>query len=173
MIPWRSNQVVAAFLLGLGGITAATEACRCAQVPLEVAVPILGLAGVLAFAGSLLAMLAASLWRNRVRRAVRGGRRDVRDLCVAFLKSCQGTPGSRRRPGEAPLLLDDPVPGGVARLRRALAEVGVQASAAEVWEYVLLCRWAQRRLQGKTAPRKAGWLPAGQPGRPAELKCAG
>lgn len=161
MIPWRSTQVIGAFVAGLVAIRVTSEVCLRAQVPLWAAVPALVLAGAVGFTGALLVLLRASFRRNRVRRAVRQGWPGVRDLCAAVLR--QGWAETGR--DEGPLFLDDRATVEVQRLRRALAQAGVLASSAEVKEYLLLCRWARRSGAGVRPGDEVTWLPAS--GRPA------
>ncbi len=80
MRPGEARRMVGAFVASLGAVTLATEACLRAQVPLWAAVPTLALAGMAAFAVSLLVALAIDARRTRLRRRSRQRRRD---LCLA------------------------------------------------------------------------------------------
>lgn len=173
MIPWRANQVVTAFVAALGGVTAATEACLKRSVPLGTAALLVAAAGVLTFTGALSALALLSFARNPVRRAVRRGRRKVREACAAYLRR-QRLRRVAQRPGDGdPLFLDDVPPEEVAELRRALASAGLQVTSTEILEYVAWCRWLGPRRSGslrRTAPGCARWAgsgPAGSAGRRA------
>jgi hypothetical protein len=171
MIPWRSTQVIEAFVAGLLAIAAAKEGLMYAGAPLVAAVFGLALAGFSAVAVVLALALGAGLSRNRLRQAVRRGRSEVRALCETFLAAEQGA-ADRRSRVEQPLFLDDPPSAEVARLRRALAGLGVRATAAEVREYLFWCRFAQRRA-GRVATARVRSLAAERQGRRLQVRRAG
>lgn len=81
MIPWRYNQVVLAFVLSLGAVNAATEACLRARVPLQAAVLLLALAGALTFTLTFTLFYRVNVRHNRIRQAsARRLRREAREF---------------------------------------------------------------------------------------------
>lgn len=69
MIPWRYNQVIMSFVLSLGAVNLATEACLRARVPWWASVPLLAFAGLGTFAVALLTFGRVNVQRNRARMA--------------------------------------------------------------------------------------------------------
>ena len=174
MIPWRANQMAAAFVAALAGVTVATQACLARGVPFGTAVLLLAFSGALIFSGALLAMALVGFARNPIRRAVRLGHRGVREACAACLRrhGRWKDPGSSA--GEDPLFLDDPPPQWVAGLGRALAEAGLYATPAEVLEYVIWCRWLTPKRPGslrRTAPGCVRWAGNGPAGSAERTTC--
>lgn len=139
MIPWRSTQVMGAFAAALAAVWAASQAVLGAQAPLETAAVAMAVSGLGTFGVVLWGSLVAGLARNRVRRAVCRGDREVRQLCAAFLRQ------RRLRLGRDDwFFLDDPAPAAVEGLRRDLAAAGVRVSSSELLQYLLVCRLAGR-----------------------------
>lgn len=144
MLPWRSTQVIGAFVAGLAAITATREGLIRAGAPLGVAWLSLMFAGASAVLLTLLFTLVSGLSRNRVRRAARRGRSEVRTLCEGFLATGRNSLSECDLLQES-LFLDDPASPKVIWLQRALAGLGVRANAAEVREYLFWCRLAKVR----------------------------
>jgi hypothetical protein len=163
--------MMGAFVAGLAAITAVREGLIRTGAPLGVAWFGLALAGFTAVAATLLLTLGAGLSRNRLRQAVRRGRGEVRTLCEGFLAT-EWRSSARRGRVEEPLFLDDPATPEVAWLRRALAGLGIRATAAEVREYLFWCRLAQGRA-GRVAAARVSRLPEGRLGRRVQVERAG
>lgn len=145
MIPWRSTQVMGAFVAGMVAVAAARDGLIRAGAPLGFVLFGLALAGFTAVGLTLLLMLGAGLYRNRLRVAVRRGRGEVRSLLEGFL-AVERQETSRRGHLSEQLFLDDPATPEVAWLRRSLAGLGIRTTAAEVREYLFWSRLAQNRV---------------------------
>lgn len=152
MIPVRFRDLQSAFVAAMLAVTAATQAYLANRVPLWSALFGLTLVGAFAMGSTLLLLVGSGFHRNRLRRAIEGGRGDVRRRVADFV----GRYGrSLREAADGPVFLDDPAPVPILELCRDLGRLGLRLGPAEVMEYLLVRRPAPGRLPCVAPPERA------------------